>query len=70
MLKWLLLGAIVCAVLLYWRMTAHSNRNLPRVGQRAPDFTLPDQNDKPRTNAEFLGKWLVLYFYPRDDTPG
>ena len=70
MLKWLLVAFVVCTTLLIWRITAHSSRNLPKAGQRAPDFKLPDQNGTLRSRADFLGKWLVLYFYPRDDTPG
>ena len=42
----------------------------PKPGERAPDFTLPDQNGTPRSLGEFAGRYLVLYFYPRDDTPG
>ena len=36
----------------------------------APDFTLPGQDDKDVSLADFAGKWVVLYFYPKDDTPG
>lgn len=36
----------------------------------APEFSLPDQNGTLHTLKEFSGKWLVLYFYPKDDTPG
>lgn len=36
----------------------------------APDFTLPDQNGALRSLGDYAGKWLVLYFYPQDDTPG
>lgn len=36
----------------------------------APDFTLPDINGKTHTLAEYADKWIVLYFYPKDDTPG
>jgi len=36
----------------------------------APDFSLLDQTDKQVSLADFSGKWLVLYFYPKDDTPG
>ena len=36
----------------------------------APDFSLPDQNGEIRTLKEFAGKWVVLYFYPRDSSPG
>lgn len=69
MLKWLLMVLLGLAVLLMWRMSAYARRNLPRVNETAPDFSLPDQNGKLRTSAEFRGRWLVLYFYPRDDTP-
>ena len=70
MLKWLLIAFVVGVALLLWRITAQSNRNLPKPGDAAPDFKLPDQHGNVRSNAEFRGKWLVLYFYPRDDTPG
>lgn len=36
----------------------------------APDFNLPDHNGKTKQLSDFNGKWLVLYFYPKDDTPG
>lgn len=39
-------------------------------GQPAPDFTLHDQHDKPITLSKLKGKPVVLYFYPKDDTPG
>ncbi|HKX23698.1 MAG TPA: peroxiredoxin [Candidatus Saccharimonadales bacterium] len=37
---------------------------------KAPDFTLPDQNGTDHSLGDYAGKWLVLYFYPADDTPG
>ena len=37
---------------------------------KAPDFTLPDQDGRPVSLADFRGKKVVLYFYPRDNTPG
>lgn len=40
------------------------------VGSKAPNFTLPDQNGKEHTLADYKGKWVLLYFYPKDDTPG
>lgn len=43
---------------------------VPAVGSAAPDFALPDQHGKLRQLSEWRGKWLVLYFYPKDDTPG
>ena len=36
----------------------------------APEFTLPDTSGNVHTLAEYKGKWIVLYFYPKDDTPG
>ena len=42
----------------------------PAAGTVAPEFTLLDQQSKPRKLTDFRGKWLVLYFYPKDDTPG
>lgn len=36
----------------------------------APDFTLQDESGKTHSLADYKGKWLVLYFYPKDDTPG
>lgn len=40
------------------------------VGTKAPDFSLMDAEGKTWTLADFAGKTLVLYFYPKDDTPG
>ena len=40
------------------------------VGMKAPDFSLPDADGVIHGLGEFSGKFLVLYFYPRDDTPG
>lgn len=36
----------------------------------APTFTLPDNNGAEHSLADYSGKWIVLYFYPKDDTPG
>lgn len=43
---------------------------MKQVPYQAPDFSLPDENGEVKTLADFKGKWLVLYFYPKDDTPG
>jgi peroxiredoxin Q/BCP len=40
------------------------------VGKKAPDFNLPNQDDEPVKLGDLGGKWVVLYFYPNDDTPG
>lgn len=69
-MKWVLILAILSAAgLLAWRATANAGQ-APLAGQLAPDFSLPDQNGRIRSLSEFRGKWLALYFYPKDDTPG
>lgn len=40
------------------------------VGALAPKFTLVDQENKNHSLADYRGRWVVLYFYPKDDTPG
>lgn len=42
----------------------------PVEGQKAPEFNLPDQDGKMHSLAEHRGEWVLLYFYPKDDTPG
>lgn len=41
-----------------------------KTGQQAPDFTLENQDSRQVRLGDFRGQWLVLYFYPKDDTPG
>lgn len=43
---------------------------IPRVGTIAPSFSLPDQEGVVHTLGGNKGKWMLLYFYPKDDTPG
>ncbi len=40
------------------------------AGSRAPEFTLPDKDGRPVSLSDFIGKKVVLYFYPKDATPG
>ena len=40
------------------------------VGSPAPDFSLPDQKGAVRSLKDWRGKWVILYFYPKDNTPG
>ncbi len=44
--------------------------SMPAEGDAAPDFTLPDQDGNPFSPADARGSWLVLYFFPKADTPG
>lgn len=41
-----------------------------KVGDMAPEFTLPDQDGDKHNLNDYLGNWVLLYFYPRDNTPG
>jgi peroxiredoxin Q/BCP len=69
LLKWLAIAAVAILGLLFWRGTARA-ADAPRTGDMAPAFLLPDQDGKTHSLADFRSKWLVLYFYPKDDTPG
>jgi peroxiredoxin Q/BCP len=42
----------------------------PAVGAMAPDFALPDQRGRVQRLSQYRGQWVVLYFYPKDGTPG
>jgi len=41
-----------------------------KTGDKAPSFSLPDQSGKTHALKDYAGKWVLLYFYPKDDTPG
>ena len=41
-----------------------------KVGDKAKDFSLPDQDGRTHRLSEYRGRWVLLYFYPRDFTPG
>jgi len=43
---------------------------MPTQGSKAPQFSLPDQYGAIHSLSQYLGKWVLLYFYPKDDTPG
>lgn len=68
-MKWaLIVLTLIVAGFLTWRIL----RIAPRLveGDIAPEFQLKDHEGRLRRLAEYQGRWLVLYFYPRDDTPG
>lgn len=67
-LWWLLLAAAVVGGLLWVRAQARADTLAPDMP--APDFILPDARGGQRALADFRGEWLLLYFYPKDDTPG
>jgi thioredoxin-dependent peroxiredoxin len=54
--------------LLQSALVAHAD--IPRIGSAAPDFKLQDQDGKWHELKNYRGKWVVLYFYPKDQTPG
>jgi len=70
MLK-LILGGLAALLLVasavLWMLRPGAQRT---EGSAAPDFALPDQNGQTHHLSEYAGRWLVLYFYPRNDTPG
>jgi thioredoxin-dependent peroxiredoxin len=65
MRPWMVLAVIVLGAGLCAAFAA-----MPAVGSAAPDFTLPSQDGTNVRLSDFRGKWVVLYFYPKDGTPG
>jgi peroxiredoxin Q/BCP len=61
---------LAVGLLTLFALAAVARAEVPAIGSAAPGFTLPDQNGAPRRLAEWSGRWVVLYFYPKDDTPG
>lgn len=68
-IRFLALGAALLAALSMGVARA-SDQAMPSVGQQAPTFTLPSQDGTPISLKSYHGKWVVLYFYPRDMTSG
>ncbi|MDO9007776.1 MAG: peroxiredoxin [Thiobacillus sp.] len=62
-----LAALLVLASAVLWMLRPGTQRV---EGSMAPDFALPDQHGKTHRLGDYAGRWLVLYFYPRDDTPG
>jgi peroxiredoxin Q/BCP len=68
-MKFLILILIIAGSMLFFSRLG-STADILKTGQVAPIFSLPDQSGKVHTLADYTGKWVVLYFYPKDDTPG
>ncbi|MFA9460988.1 peroxiredoxin [Thiohalorhabdus sp. Cl-TMA] len=64
----ILLGGIIAMTL--FGLSRGSDSGALKVGQTAPDFSLRDQENRVQRLADYRGQWVVLYFYPKDDTPG
>ena len=65
----LVLAAVLVLAVVF--VTVHAaDQTLPTVGQVAPGFTLPSQDGSQISLASYRGKWVVLYFYPKDMTTG
>jgi thioredoxin-dependent peroxiredoxin len=64
----LIVIAVLFVLILIPRLFSRSS--IPAVGSAAPDFTLPSQDGTQVSLHDYRGKWIVLYFYPKDQTPG
>ena len=65
------LVVLVCAAVIFLGARAFAAADaVPQVGQTAPNFTLPSQEGTDVSLNQYHGKWVVLYFYPKDQTPG
>ena len=64
----LLLAVVLVLVVLVPRVLSRSAT--PSAGSSAPDFTLPSQEGSSVSLKDYRGTWVVLYFYPKDQTPG
>jgi thioredoxin-dependent peroxiredoxin len=63
------LAAVIVGAVVY--VTVHAaDQTMPAVGQAAPTFTLPSQDGSQISLDSYRGKWVVLYFYPKDMTSG
>ncbi len=68
-MKWIVLVATMAFVATFFWYQVNNTRDIPKIGQMAPEFDLPDQGGNRHKLVDYRGKWLVLYFYPKDDTP-
>ena len=66
----ILVVVVVGALLVIAACSSVAASEIPQAGQQAPDFKLPSQDGTPVSLQDFKGKWVVLYFYPKDGTHG
>ncbi len=64
------LGAAAVLTISLGALAGFTETAIPQAGQQAPDFQLPSQDGSQIGLKDFRGKWVVLYFYPKDNTPG
>ena len=68
-MKWILVLLVLLVVLTVVKVTVFA-ASAPAVGSMAPEFSLTSQEGKPVSLNDYRGKWVVLYFYPKDFTSG
>ena len=69
-MKLVALIALPLAICMLFYRQVSTAAEIPAVGQAAPAFSLPDQTGQQHSLSDYQGSWVVLYFYPKDDTPG
>jgi thioredoxin-dependent peroxiredoxin len=67
---WIAVVVVALLAIAFAIRSARAGDKSPAVGTAAPDFTLNSQEGKPVSLHDFKGKWVVLYFYPKDFTSG
>lgn len=74
MIRVLILALLAGVLFVFWRLLRagreRAHHPAPAPGQIAPDFTLPAQDGQPVHLSQYRGRWVVLYFYPKDFTTG
>lgn len=69
LIKLMIYGLLLWLAIWGYRQYQQPSTRL-NVGMKAPDFKLPDAQGNLRSLADWRGTWLIVYFYPKDDTPG
>ncbi len=70
MLRIVMLVIVAAVVIFLVPRLFSGSRAVPAAGSVAPDFTLPSQESSAVSLQDYRGRWVVLYFYPKDQTPG